>query len=197
MCARVPSARILSMPIERLSYRIGSVLIASGLFHAAVLIVSGGTWEGPISWRKPMTFGLSFGITVITIAWVASFLPLRTRVRNLLLGAFATAAVAEVALITVQAWRRVPSHFNMETPLDETISRVLAAGGGVIIVVMLALTVAAWRPLPRVAPSMRLALRAGFLALDSALLIGAIMVVTAVLDVSRGDQLAAYAVGSQ
>jgi hypothetical protein len=44
---------------------------------------------------------------------------------------------------------------------------------------------------------MRLALRAGFLALDTALLIGAIMVVTAVLDVARGDQVAAYAVGAQ
>ena len=184
-------------PVERVSYLIGAALIASGLFHATVLITSGGTWDGPVSWRKPMTFGLSFGLTVITIAWVASYIPLRTRTRALLLGAFATAAVVEVGLITLQAWRRVPSHFNMETPLDEAISRVLAAGGGVIVVVMLVLTVATWRPLPRVVPSMRLALRAGFLALDSALLIGAIMVVTAVLDIARDDQLAAYAVGSQ
>ncbi|WP_433365913.1 hypothetical protein ACQPZX_36755 [Actinoplanes sp. CA-142083] len=184
-------------PIERAGYLLGAVLIASGLFHAAVLITSGGTWEGPVSWRKPMTFGLSFGLTLITMAWVTSSIPLRDRTRNLLLGVFATASVVEVLLITLQAWRRVPSHFNMETPFDSAVSRVLAAGGGVIIVVLLALTIATWRPLPGVAPSMRLALRAGFLALDTALLIGAVMVVTAVLDVSRGDQLAAYAVGSQ
>ncbi|MFI5892739.1 hypothetical protein ACIA5D_21775 [Actinoplanes sp. NPDC051513] len=184
-------------PIERAGYLIGSVLLASGLFHAAVLITSGGTWEGPVSWRKPMTFGLSFGLTLITIAWVTSLVPLRDRTRNLLLGVFATASVVEVLLITMQAWRRVPSHFNMETPFDTAVSRVLAAGGGVIIVVVVALTIATWRPLPAVAPSMRLALRAGFLALDTALLIGAIMVVTAVLDVARGDQLAAYAVGAQ
>jgi hypothetical protein len=183
--------------IERISYYLGAALVASGLFHAAVLITSGDTWEGPVSWRKPATFGLSFGLTLITLAWVSSYVPLRARSRRLLLGVFAAAAVVEVALITLQAWRRVPSHFNMETPFDTLVSRVLAAGGGVIILVIVALTVATLRPLPGVAPSMRLALRAGFLALDTALLIGAIMVVTAVLDVARGDQVAAYAVGAQ
>ena len=184
-------------PASRLCYGIGAVLIASGLFHAAVLVTSGGTWEGPVSWRKPMTFGLSFGLTLITIAWVASYLPLRERTRRLLLSVFTAACVVEVALITVQAWRRVPSHFNMETPLDTAISRVLAAGGGVLIVVVVALTAAALRPLPGVSPSMRLALRAGFLALVAAMAVGAIMVVTAVLDVVHGDQTAAYAVGAQ
>jgi hypothetical protein len=183
--------------IERACYLIGVVLIASGLFHAAVLVASGDTWEGPVSWRKPATFGLSFGLTLITIAWVGSYLPLRDRTRRPLLAVFAAASVVEVSLITVQAWRRVPSHFNMETGFDTAVSRVLAGGGGVLIVVIAALTVASWRPMPAVPPSMRLALRAGLLALDAALLIGAVMVITAVLDVYRGDQLAAYAVGAQ
>jgi hypothetical protein len=192
-----PPRSVGQRPIERASYLIGSALIASGLFHAAVLVTSGGTWDGPVSWRKPTTFGLSFGLTLISIAWVTSYLPLRDRSRRLLLSVFAAACVVEVALITVQAWRYVPSHFNMETPLDTAISRVLAAGGGVLIVVVLSLTVAALRPLPGVPPSMLLALRAGFLALLAAMAVGAIMVVTAVLDVAHGDQTAAYAVGAR
>jgi hypothetical protein len=36
-----------------------------------VLVVTGGSWEGPVSWRKPMSFGLSFGVTLATIGWVA------------------------------------------------------------------------------------------------------------------------------
>jgi hypothetical protein len=32
-------------------------------------------------------------------------------------------------LISLQAWRGVPSHFNLETPLDAAIARVLAFGG--------------------------------------------------------------------
>jgi hypothetical protein len=174
-------------------YRIGAVLLLSGLFHLSVLIFSGDTWSGPLSWRKPATFGLSFGLTLITIGWVASCLP----ARRWLLGAFGVACTGEVALITVQAWRHVPSHFNMETPLDTAISRVLAAGGGVIIVVIGAMTVLAFRRLPSVAPSMRLALRAGFLSLDTALAIGAVMIAIGVSDVVRGDQAGAYEVGAQ
>ncbi|WP_157437512.1 hypothetical protein [Actinoplanes subtropicus] len=190
--ATVPGARA----IERACYLIGAVLIASGLFHVAVLIASGDTWEGPVSWRKPATFGLSFGLTLITIAWVGSYLPLRERTRRLLLTVFAAACVIEVSLITVQAWRRVPSHFNMETSFDTAVSRVLAAGGGVLLLVIAALTLASWRPMPTVPPSMRLALRSGLLSLDVALLIGAVMVVTAVLDIYHGNQAAAYAVGA-
>jgi hypothetical protein len=85
----------------------------------------------------------------------------------------------------------------METSFDTAISRVLAAGGGVIIAIFVVLTAVAFRPAPGVAPSMRLALRAGFLTLDTALLIGAVMVATAVLDIAGGDQQAAYAVGAQ
>jgi hypothetical protein len=47
--------------IERVCYLIGAALIASGLSHLAVFAVDGGPWEGPVSWRKPTTFGLSFG----------------------------------------------------------------------------------------------------------------------------------------
>jgi hypothetical protein len=184
-------------PIERACCLVGALLLVSGLVHLAVLIGSGGTWSGPLSWRKPATFGLSFGLTLISLAWVASFLPLGDRGRRLLLGALLAASVVEVGLITVQAWRHVPSHFNMETATDTAIARVLAAGGGVLILVIVALTVVSWRPAPEVAPSMRLALRAGLLTLNLALMIGAVMIAIGVLDVISGDQQAAYAVGAR
>jgi hypothetical protein len=181
--------------VERVCYLVGAALIASGLFHLVVLLVTGGSWQGPVSWRKPVTFGVSFGLTLITIGWVASYLRLGRRARGWLLGVFAAACGLEVALITVQAWRRVPSHFNMETPTDALIARVLAAGGGALIVVVLVLTVAAWRSDPRIAPSMRLAVQAGFASLDVALLMGALMIVRGVSRVAGGDQQGAYAVG--
>jgi hypothetical protein len=184
-------------PVERACYAVGLVLLAAGLVHLAVLLGTGGSWAGPLSWRKPTTFGLSFGLTLITFAWVSSYLPLGERARRWLLGSFAVACVVEVGLITMQAWRHVPSHFNMETPLDTAIARVLAAGGAVLIVVIVALTVAAFRAAPEVPPSMRLALRAGFLALDTAVAIGAVMIAIGVTEVVGGDQQAAYAVGGQ
>jgi hypothetical protein len=177
---------------------IGALLIGSGLVHLGVLLATGGSWSGPLSWRKPATFGLSFGLTLITIAWITAYLPLGARARRVLLGSFAAACVTEVALITLQAWRRVPSHFNMQTPLDTAIARLLAAGGGVLVVVIAALTVISWRPHPGgVPPSMRLAVRASLLALDVALAIGVVMIVAGVLDVVQGAQQTAYTVGAR
>jgi hypothetical protein len=46
---------------QRFLYGVGVFLVASGLFHLTVFLVDGGPWAGPISWRKPATFGLSFG----------------------------------------------------------------------------------------------------------------------------------------
>src|SRR4051794_25484078 len=57
-------------PVERVCYLIGAVLFAAGLFHLGVFAVAGGPWEGPVSWRKPTTFGLSFGLTLVTITGV-------------------------------------------------------------------------------------------------------------------------------
>src|SRR5262249_7034831 len=114
--------------VERLCYVIGAVLFAGGLFHLGVFAVDGGPWLGPVSWRKPVTFGVSFGLTLVTMAWVTSFLPLGERNRARLLGVFAAACVLETALVTLQAWRHVPSHFNNETPFDTAITRILAVG---------------------------------------------------------------------
>jgi len=59
--------------VERAGYIAGAMLLVSGLIHIGILTVSGGSWEGPVSLRKPATFGLSFGLTLLTIVWVVSF----------------------------------------------------------------------------------------------------------------------------
>jgi hypothetical protein len=174
--------------IERVCYLVGAMLILAGLFHLGVFFVRGGPWYGPVSWRKPTTFGLSFGLTLITIAWVGSFL----RARAWLLAVFAVACVLEVVLISVQAWRHVPSHFNNEGPLNTAIAFSLAGGGAVLIVVLAGLTVLAFRPAPERDPAMRLALRAGFVALMGALASGAAMIAKGMVLVKTGHQQAAY-----
>jgi hypothetical protein len=173
-------------------YVLGAVLLASGLFHLAVFAVDGGPWNGPVSWRKPSTFGLSFGLTLITIAWVSSYLPIGDRLRAWLLGVFAADCFVEVGGITLQAWRRVPSHVNRETPFDSAVSTVLAAGGGVLIVILAVLAVSAYQPNPRTTADMRLALRAGFATLMVGLATGAAMIARGVIEVNTGHQQEAY-----
>ncbi|WP_214327055.1 hypothetical protein [Nonomuraea sediminis] len=180
--------------MTRFWYAIGVLLLLAGLFHLGVLVVEGGPWDGPVSFRKPFTFGISFGLSVLTMTWVARYV--RTRRRGLLVGAFAVASVYEVLMITVQAWRGVPSHFNMSTPVDSLIARSLAVGGGVLIAVGIVMTVAAFRRNPDVAPSMNLAVRAGFGTLLAAMVFGGVMIARGMVEVFSGDQDLAYTVAT-
>ncbi|SFW68871.1 hypothetical protein [Amycolatopsis australiensis] len=177
---------------ERVAYAVGAALFLSGTVHAIVLIATGGSWLGPLSMRKAVTFGLSFGLTLASVAWATSFLTVRPRLRTGLLGAFTAASVVEVALVSMQVWRGVPSHFNFETPFDNAVSMTLAAGGGVIILTVIGFTAAALvEPGPEAA-SLRLAIRAGLVVLLVALATGAVMVGRGVAEARGGDPQLAY-----
>lgn len=179
----------------RVACLVGALLIGSGLFHLVVFFVDGGPWDGPVSWRKPFTFGVSFGLTLITLAWVSTKIKLTDRGRGVLIGIFTGACVYEVGTITMQAWRGVPSHFNLETPFDAVVSRSLAVGGALLIAIIATLTAAAFRRAPGVDRSMRIAVRTGLLTLDAAMLIGAVMIARGMTLVFGGHQQLAYAVG--
>ena len=114
-------------PFLRWVHVAGGLLIASGLVHLAILLATDASWWGPLSLRKPMVFGLSFGMTVLTITWVSSFLNLRRRTRAVFLSVFTAASVLETALVTLQAWRGVPSHFNVATRSTRSSRAVLPA----------------------------------------------------------------------
>jgi hypothetical protein len=167
----------------------------SGLVHLAALIGSGGSWEGPLSWRKPATFGLSFGLTLLTVVWVSSFLRLSDRLRSGLLVAFTIACAVETALVSLQTWRGVPSHFNVETSIDSWIARTLALGGAALVAVILTLTFASFRKNPSVPISQRVAIRIGFVALVGAQITGALMIAKGMRLVFAGHPQMAYATG--
>lgn len=181
--------------VERAGYVVGALLLISGLTHLAILVITGGSWEGPLSFRKPTTFGLSFGLTLITITWVASLLRLSDRVRSILLVIVTVASALETALVSVQAWRGVPSHFNVETTFDALVGRTMAAGGVTLVAVVVVLTLAAFRANPAVPVSLRIAIRIGFVALVGAMVVGASMIARGMALVAAGDAQAAYATG--
>src|SRR5262245_25200306 len=177
--------------VERIGYIVGASLLISGLVHLSILVIGGGSWEGPLSLRKPMTFGLSFGLTLMTIVWVSSFLGLGNRPRSLLIGVFTAACVLETALVTLQAWRGVPSHFNLETTVDGVVSRTLAAGGIVLVAIIVAFTFASFRAAATVPMSLRLGIRIGFVSLVAAAFVGALMIAKGMRLVFTGDSAAA------
>ncbi|MFJ4714233.1 hypothetical protein [Streptomyces sp. NPDC088785] len=179
-------------PAERLCHTTGAVLVVSGLVHLVVFAVDGGPWDGPVSWRKPFTFGLSFGLTLTALTWVTSYLRVGARLRSALLVVFAADCVLEVGGITLQAWRGVPSHLDMETPFDTAVSLSLAVGGGVLVVLLTVFALLAFRRRPGGGTGMPLAVRAGFAVLLVGLASGAAMIARGVALTRSGHQEAAY-----
>jgi hypothetical protein len=163
-------------PYQRLGYLVGGALIVVGLAHLVAWLVVGGAWAGPVSFRKPTTFGISFGLTTITMAWVAGQLRISDRTGWLLLGTLAVADTSEVVWVSLQRWRGVAAHFNDQTTLDNLLFVIM--GGAAVAVaatVILVMTVLAFTAM-RASPSMALAIRAGLLILLAAQVVGGWMI---------------------
>jgi hypothetical protein len=150
---------------------VGLALVASGLVHLVVWGVLGGEWEGPVTWRKPILFGISGGLTCLSLGWVFARLPRRWG-DDLLANATAAALTVEVFLIDLQRWRGTASHFNRSTPLDGLLYDLM---GGLILfvtVVVADLTIRSFWQTPAVAADMAAALRAGMVFLLVSCLLG-------------------------
>ena len=119
-------------PWQRFASLVGSTLIAVGLAHLVAWLVVGGAWADPVSFRKPTTFGISFGLTTVTLAWVAGHLRISDRTGWLLVGPLAVADTAEVVSVSLQRWRGVAAYFNDDTTLDSML--FLFMGGGALTV---------------------------------------------------------------
>jgi hypothetical protein len=163
----------------------GAILVASGLVHIAVWAVLGGPWEGPVTWRKPILFGISGGLTSLSLGWAWAQLPWRRG--DLWLSRITAWALAiEVALIDLQRWRGVASHFNRQTSLDSWLYDVM---GGLILMVTLVivdLTIRFFWQRPSLPADMLLATRAGLVLLVVSCLLGIWASVHGDTQVARG-----------
>jgi len=138
---------------------ISAVLIGSGAFHLAKLAFDGADWAGPLSLRKPALFGISGGMTTWSIAWLMTQLRPR-RYDRALANAIAMGLLTEVALITLQYWRGVGSHFNHATTIDAIIETAML---GLILAVTLGIFYLTFRTIRLIAiePAMAIAIRGG------------------------------------
>ncbi|HZE40803.1 MAG TPA: hypothetical protein VE172_18535 [Stackebrandtia sp.] len=178
--------------IERIGYTVAIIAFVSGLTHLTINLLTGGTWTGPVSLRKPTTFGLSFGIVLATITWISTYIRLGPKLRHLIVGAFTLTSACEVTGITLQAWRGVPSHFNFTGTFSRGITVMLAAGGFILVACAITLAAASLRANPTVPPSMMLAVRAGLWIFLGAMATGAIMIATGTILTRTDSAQAAY-----
>jgi hypothetical protein len=143
---------------------VGVVLVASGLAHVLVWAALGGPWEGPVTWRKPILFGISGGLTSLSLGWAFSTRPWR-RFDLVLAWGVALALAVEVAAIDLQRYRGVASHFNRRTPFDSFLYDALGLLIVLVSLVALDLAVRSFLPPARLVPDMLLAARAGLVFL--------------------------------
>ncbi len=137
-------------------------MLASGTVHAVVAVVDWAPWWGAVSWRKPVVFGMSFGILAWSAVWVVRQLPVR-RWGWLPIALLGGGSIVEVLAITMQRWRGEPSHFSYRTGFDAAVWAVMS---GTILLVALALAVLlVWSLVQsRGTPASRMAVVAGLSA---------------------------------
>lgn len=189
--ALAESARLWSRaPLgARALFVAGVVLLVAGVAHVPLHVTSGGAWEGPLSWRKPILFGISTGLTLLSLGWV---LDLTRRRGDAALGlATAGASLLEVGLITMQTWRGAASHFNSGTPFDAAVYRGLEAGVAVLFVAVLLLTARSFGRLS-VDSAMTIAVRAGMALLALGVLLGLFLTLHGHHQLARGGTPGVY-----
>lgn len=96
----------------------------------ALAVLDQRTLLGVNIWFKPLKFAISLAAYAGTLAWL---LGMFSRPRLVRAGwAIAAAAAAEMVIIGGQAARGVQSHFNIDTPVDSWLYRIMGATVAVI-----------------------------------------------------------------
>lgn len=96
-------------------------------------------------WLKPFKFAVSFGLYTITLAWMLSLLPRRSRVAEWSATILVATSLAEIVAIVTQVVRGQTSHYNESSPLNAALWQVMSISIMVLFVAHLAIGVVVLR----------------------------------------------------
>jgi hypothetical protein len=157
-------------------YAVGAALLVTMVVHVVALVVRGGAVTGPVSLRKPADFAETGWLTCWLVAATLPHVQLSGWQRHLVGTSVVAFGVGETTVMAVQAWRGVPSHYNVTTTFDAILVRGVAAGlAGLFLVGTVVLLVATWRA-PRATGSLLLGIRGGIAALLLGCIVGFVMI---------------------
>jgi len=127
------------------------LLVLTGVMAALAVVTAAGIFldprvlTGAPIWVKPFKFAVSLGIYGLTIAWMLSVLPRRSRVGEWAAVVIVAVAVIEEAIIVLQAARGTTSHYNEATPFDAALWKAMGLSIMMLFVSHLIIAVAALR----------------------------------------------------
>lgn len=163
-------------PAQRWLFAVGSLLLVAGVAHLVPAMVGDSPWQGPVSFRKPFLFGVSLGLTCLSLAWMLSYLAVGRRAAWTLAAMLGGASVVEVAAVSLQAFRGVPSHFNVTTgPFNAAVFGLMGVAVTFIAAAVLLATVWAFTRL-EAPPALTLGIRAGLVLLLASQALGGQMI---------------------
>jgi hypothetical protein len=163
-----PDAARAGDRLVRLLWTAGTFLLVVMLVHIAALAIIGGPVTGPVSLRKPATFAETGWLLTWSGGLILPLLRTRLWQRYVIAGTAILFGVGETTIMAIQAWRGVPSHYNVSTPFGAALVRGGAAGtAGVFLVGVIVMLVAAIR-----SPDLTRAVRSGVIAGVVLLLVG-------------------------
>jgi hypothetical protein len=157
----------------------GWVLLATMVFHVVALVVTGGDVTGPVSLRKPADFAETGWLACWAVALVLPHVAMGRVREAIVAGSVLLFGFAETTVMSIQAWRGVPSHYNFTTTFDAILMRGGAAGtAGVFLVGMLVLLVSSLRTRAsgQTSASLLLGVRLGVVVMLIGCVIGFVMI---------------------
>ena len=142
------AAKRLWLRSWRSSKQLSVTAVLSLLTAAACVVLSlidARQLAGASVWLKPFKFGVSIAIASFTVALLLPAISLPERARARIVAIFAWLTGLELLIITGQAARGVPSHFNNATWLDRALFLVMGVAITIVTIAMARLAVYAWR----------------------------------------------------
>lgn len=107
-------------------------MAALAVVCAVGIVVDPRVLVGAPIWLKPFKFAVSFVLYGVTLAWMLSLLPRRSRLAERMATLIVAIAVTENVWIVGQVVRGQTSHFNDSTPLNLILFAAMGAAIGVL-----------------------------------------------------------------
>jgi hypothetical protein len=164
-----------SSKLQKILFVAGTFLFLVMIFHLVALVVTGGSINGPVSFRKSATFAETGWLMCWSIGHFLPLLNLRRGERISIAGGVLLFGIGETLIATVQAWRGVPFHYNVSSLFNASLFYLGGLESILFSVAILTLFFSLRRE-RLLAPSLLLSLRVGTLFLLLGSLLGFLMI---------------------
>lgn len=104
---------------------LSAAMAVLALVAAAGIVVDPRQLTGAPIWLKPFKFAVSFVIYGLSLAWMLSLLPRRSRAAQWAASVIVVVTVIEMAVIVGQVVRGQTSHYNETTPLNAALFQAM------------------------------------------------------------------------